>query len=103
MNLSMRISKKTPKTKCECKLKKKVKAFFRRITAIKYDMLILLESLSLFMAIISLLFKRDEDSSFFASVSSLVGAYLVLCATYRSKTSSQNKKYENIISAEKND
>ena len=103
MNLSMRISKKTQKTKCECKFKTKVKGFFRKITAIKYDMLILLESFSLFMAIISLLFKRDEDSSFFASVSALVGAYLVLCATYRSKTSSQSKKYENIISVEKND
>ena len=99
----MRISKKTQKTKCECKFKTKVKGFFRKITAIKYDMLILLESFSLFMAIISLLFKRDEDSSFFASVSALVGAYLVLCATYRSKTSSQSKKYENIISVEKND
>lgn len=103
MNLSMRISKKTQKTKCECKLKAKIKGFFRRITAIKYDMLILLESFSLFMAIISLLFKRDEDSSFFASVSALVGAYLVLCATYRSKTSSESKKYENIISVDKND
>ena len=103
MNLSMRISKKTPKTKRECKLKTKIKTFFRRITAIKYDMLILLESFSLMMAIISLLFKRDEDSSFFASLSALIGAYLVLCATYRSKTSSQSKKYENIISAEKND
>jgi len=103
MNLSMRISKKTQKTKCKCKIKSKIKNFFKKITAIKYDMLILLESFSLLMAIISLLFKRDEDSSFFASLSALVGAYLVLCATYRSKTCSQNKKYENIISAEKND
>lgn len=99
----MRISKKTQKTKRECKLKAKIKGFFKKITSIKYDVLILLETFSLLMAIISLLFKRDEDSSFFASVSALVGAYLVLCATYRSKTSSQNKKYENIISVDKND
>ena len=99
----MRISKKTQKTKRECKIKTKVKTLFKRLAAIKYDMLILLESLSLMMAIISLLFKRDEDSSFFASLSTLVGAYLVLCATYRSKTCSQNKQYENILSADKND
>ena len=99
----MRISKKTQKTKRECKLKAKIKVFFKRLAAIKYDLLILLESFSLMMAIISLLFKRDEDSSFFASLSALVGAYLVLCATYRFKTSSQNKKYENIISVDKND
>lgn len=101
MNLSMRISKKTQKTECKCK--NKIKKFFKRITAIKYDMLILVETLSLLMAIISCLFNRDEDTSFFASVSALIGAYLVLCATYRSKTHSQSKKYENIISAEKND
>ena len=99
MNLSIRISKKTQKN--DCKVIKKIKSFFSKLSKIKYDILILIESFSLVMTILSCLFRRDKDTSFFASISALVGAYLVLCATYRSKTSSQSKKYEYIISVEK--
>jgi hypothetical protein len=96
MNLSMRISKKTQKN--ECKIINKVKSFFIRLSKVKYDVLILIESISLVMAVLACLFRKDRDTSFFASVSALIGAYLVLCATYRSKTNSQSKKFEYIIS-----
>ena len=98
MNLSMRISKKTRKN--ECKIIKKVKSFFIRLSKVKYDILILIESISLVMAVLACLFRKDRDTSFFASVSALIGAYLVLCATYRSKTNSQSKKFEYIISVD---
>lgn len=98
MNLSMRISKKTQKN--ECKIIKKVKSFFIRLSKVKYDILILIESISLVMAVLACLFRKDRDTSFFASVSALIGAYLVLCATYRSKTNSQSKKFEYIISVD---
>ncbi|MBQ8566256.1 MAG: hypothetical protein IJ445_01570 [Clostridia bacterium] len=98
MNLSMRISKKTQKS--ECKIIKKVKSFFIRLSKVKYDILILIESISLVMAVLACLFRKDRDTSFFASVSALIGAYLVLCATYRSKTNSQSKKFEYIISVD---
>ena len=98
MNLSMRISKKTQKS--ECKIMKKVKSFFIRLSKVKYDILILIESISLVMAVLACLFRKDRDTSFFASVSALIGAYLVLCATYRSKTNSQSKKFEYIISVD---
>lgn len=94
----MRISKKTQK--CECKIIKKVKSFFIRLSKVKYDILILIESISLVMAVLACLFRKDRDTSFFASVSALIGAYLVLCATYRSKTNSQSKKFEYIISVD---
>jgi hypothetical protein len=96
MNLSMRISKKTQKNKC--KIINKIKSFFIRLSKVKYDVLILIESISLVMAVLACLFRKDRDTSFFASVSALIGAYLVLCATYRSKTNSQSKKFEYIIS-----
>ncbi len=99
MNLSIRISKKTQKNN----LKSKVKSFVRKVRIFKYDMLILLETLSLVMSAIACLFNRDKETTYFASLSSIVGAYLVLCATYRMKTHSENKKYEHIISAKKND
>ena len=98
MNLSMRISKKTQKN--ECKIIKKIKSFFIRLSKVKYDILILIESISLVMAVLACLFRKDRDTSFFASVSALIGAYLVLCATYRSKTNSQSKKFEYIISVD---
>lgn len=94
----MRISKKTQKS--ECKITKKVKSFFTRLSKVKYDILILIESISLVMAVFACLFRKDKDTSFFASVSALIGAYLVLCATYRSKTNSQSKKFEYIISVD---
>lgn len=94
----MRISKKTQKS--ECKIIKKVKSFFIRLSKVKYDILILIESISLVMAVLACLFRKDRDTSFFASVSALIGAYLVLCATYRSKTNSQSKKFEYIISVD---
>ena len=94
----MRISKKTQKN--ECKIIKKVKSFFIRLSKVKYDILILIESISLVMAVLACLFRKDRDTSFFASVSALIGAYLVLCATYRSKTNSQSKKFEYIISVD---
>ena len=94
----MRISKKTQKS--ECKIMKKVKSFFIRLSKVKYDILILIESISLVMAVLACLFRKDRDTSFFASVSALIGAYLVLCATYRSKTNSQSKKFEYIISVD---
>ena len=94
----MRISKKTQKS--ECKIIKKVKSFFIRLSKVKYDILILIESISLIMAVLACLFRKDRDTSFFASVSALIGAYLVLCATYRSKTNSQSKKFEYIISVD---
>lgn len=97
----MRISKKIQKNKNKCKIK--INAIANRVRNFKYDLLILIETVSLFMAAISCLFRRDKDTSFFASLSSLIGAYLVLCATYRLKTHSENKKYEHIIVAEKND
>lgn len=94
----MRISKKTQKN--ECKIIKKIKSFFIRLSKVKYDILILIESISLVMAVLACLFRKDRDTSFFASVSALIGAYLVLCATYRSKTNSQSKKFEYIISVD---
>ena len=94
----MRISKKTQKS--ECKIIKKVKSFFIRLSKVKYDILILIESISLVMAVLACLFRKDRDTSFFASVSALIGAYLVLCATYRSKTNSQSNKFEYIISVD---
>ena len=97
----MRISRKTPKNNCKCK--SKLKSLISKAKVIKYDFLIIIETISLLMAALACLFRRDKDTSFFASISSIISAYLVLCATYRSKTNSQNKKYENIISAEKND
>ena len=78
----------------------KVKSFFIRLSKVKYDILILIESISLVMAVLACLFRKDRDTSFFASVSALIGAYLVLCATYRSKTNSQSKKFEYIISVD---
>lgn len=69
----------------------------------KYDMLILLETFSLIMSAIACLFNRDKETTYFASLSSIIGAYVVLCATYKMKLHSQKKKYENIISVTKND
>ena len=99
MNLSIRISKKTQKNNKH----NKIKSFFKKLKAFKYDMLILLETFSLIMSAIACLFNRDKETTYFASLSSVIGAYLVLCATYRMKTHSQSKKFEHIISVTKND
>ena len=101
MKLSMRISKKTPKSDCKCK--SKLKSIIAKAKVIKYDFLIIIETISLLMAALSCLFRRDKDTSFFASISSIISAYLVICATYRLKSQSENKKYEGIISTSKND
>ncbi|MBQ8344190.1 MAG: hypothetical protein IJY41_03280 [Clostridia bacterium] len=101
MNLSMRISKKTQKNDCKCKLK--IKKIISKAKVIKYDLLIAIETVSLLMAALACLFRRDKDSSFFASISSIISAYLVLCATYRLKSHSESKKYEGILSADKNE
>ena len=101
MNLSMRISKKTPKSDCKCK--SKLKCIVAKAKVIKYDVLIAIETVSLLLAALSCLFRRDKDTSFFASISSIISAYLVLCATYKLKAHSENKKFEDIISADKND
>jgi hypothetical protein len=101
MNLSMRISRKTPKNNCKCK--SKLKSLIAKAKVIKYDFLIIIETISLLMAALACLFRRDKDTSFFASISSIISAYLVLCATYRLKSHSENKKYEGIISTNKND
>ena len=99
MNLSIHILKKTQKNKKECK----IKSFFKKLRAFKYDMLILLETFSLVLSAIACIFNRDKETTYFASLSSIISAYIVLCATYRMKTSSQNKKYEHIISVTKHD
>ena len=99
MNLSIRISKKTQKNE----KKNIIKSFFKKLRAFKYDMLILLETFSLVMSAITCLFNRDKETTYLASLSSIIGAYVVLCATYRMKTHSQSKKYEHIISVSKND
>lgn len=101
MNLSMRISRKTPKSDCKCKAK--LKSIIAKAKVIKYDFLIIIETISLLMAALACLFRRDKDTSFFASISSIISAYLVICATYRLKSHSENKKYEGIISTSKND
>ena len=99
MNLSIRILKKTQKNE----KKHRIKKFFKKLRAFKYDMLILLETFSLVISAIACLFNRDKETTYFASLSSMIGAYVVLCATYRMKTNSQSKKYEHIISVTKND
>jgi len=97
----MRISKKTQKNECKCKLK--IKKIISKAKVIKYDLLIAIETVSLLLAAVSCLFRRDKDTSFFASISSIISAYLVLCATYRLKSHSESKKYEGILSTDKNE
>ena len=99
MNLSIHILKKTPKNKKNCR----IKSFLKKLRVFKYDMLIMLETFSLVISAIACIFNRDKETTYFASLCSIISAYLVLCATYRMKINSQSKKYEHIISVTKND